>query len=97
MTYKQVQDRYGIQGKSTVLVWLRKHGNLHGSAQRDRSMSKPETPEQPIKPLERALQEAKDTAYLMDEMMTLMDQQYVTNLRKKYVSKQRSRTKAQDD
>ena len=50
-------------------------------------MSKPETPEQPIKRLERALQEAKDTAYLMDEMMTLMDQQYGTHLRKKYVSK----------
>lgn len=26
LTYKQVQDRYGIQGRSTVLVWLRKHG-----------------------------------------------------------------------
>lgn len=26
LTYKQAQDRYGIQGKSTVLVWLRKHG-----------------------------------------------------------------------
>ncbi|AZP63777.1 Putative IS3 family transposase [Pseudomonas aeruginosa] len=26
MTYKQAQVRYGIQGRSTVLVWLRKHG-----------------------------------------------------------------------
>ncbi|TKB56494.1 transposase, partial [Ferrimonas aestuarii] len=26
MTYKQAQKRYGIQGRSTVLVWLRKHG-----------------------------------------------------------------------
>ena len=26
LTYKQAQDRYGIQGRSTVLVWLRKHG-----------------------------------------------------------------------
>ena len=60
-------------------------------------MSKPEPPEQPIKHLEREPQEAKDTAYLVDEMMTLMDQQYVTHLRKKYVSKQRSRTKPQDD
>lgn len=29
MTYKQAQKRYGIQGRSTVLVWLRKHGNLN--------------------------------------------------------------------
>ncbi|MDO3388013.1 IS3 family transposase, partial [Gilvimarinus sp. SDUM040013] len=26
LTYKQAQVRYGIQGRSTVLVWLRKHG-----------------------------------------------------------------------
>ncbi|MGE6136648.1 IS3 family transposase, partial [Aeromonas salmonicida] len=26
LTYKQAQARYGIQGRSTVLVWLRKHG-----------------------------------------------------------------------
>ncbi|HDZ55216.1 MAG TPA: transposase, partial [Pseudomonas xinjiangensis] len=26
MSYKEAQERYGIQGRSTVLVWLRKHG-----------------------------------------------------------------------
>ncbi|MBN9285013.1 helix-turn-helix domain-containing protein, partial [Flavobacterium sp.] len=26
MTYKQAQTVYGIQGRSTVLVWLRKYG-----------------------------------------------------------------------
>ncbi|RDL42816.1 IS3 family transposase, partial [Marinomonas piezotolerans] len=26
LTYKQAQNKYGIQGRSTVLVWLRKHG-----------------------------------------------------------------------
>lgn len=29
MTYKQAQLRYGIQGRSTVLTWLRKHGHLN--------------------------------------------------------------------
>ena len=28
LTYKQAQNKYGIQGKSTVLVWLRKYGTL---------------------------------------------------------------------
>ena len=28
LTYKQAQKKYGIQGRSTVLVWLRKHGIL---------------------------------------------------------------------
>ena len=31
MTYKQAQSRYGIQGRSTVLVWLRKHCKLDWS------------------------------------------------------------------
>ena len=30
-TYKQAQQHYGIQGRSTVLVWLRKYGNLIGA------------------------------------------------------------------
>lgn len=28
LTYKEAQQKYGIQGRSTVLVWLRKHGRL---------------------------------------------------------------------
>ena len=31
LTYKDAQDLYGIQGCSTVLVWLRKHGRLDWS------------------------------------------------------------------
>ncbi|MBE1298759.1 MAG: IS3 family transposase, partial [Alteromonadaceae bacterium] len=30
-TYKQAKQEYGIQGRSTVLVWLRKHGRLDWS------------------------------------------------------------------
>jgi hypothetical protein len=26
LSYKQAQERYEIQGRSTVLVWLHKHG-----------------------------------------------------------------------
>ncbi len=57
LNYKQAQDRYGIQGQSTVLVWLRKHGcqdwsqGACGRTQRSRIMTapKPLTPEQRIK------------------------------------------------
>lgn len=28
MSYKQAQYRYGIPGRSTVLIWLRKRGRL---------------------------------------------------------------------
>ncbi|OPE07321.1 IS3 family transposase, partial [Pseudomonas aeruginosa] len=56
LTYKQAQVRYGIQGRSTVLVWLRKHGRQDWSqgasirAERSCAMSDPKTltPEQRI-------------------------------------------------
>lgn len=59
-TYKQAQKRYGIQGRSTVLVWLRKHGTLdwtNPSAMRRSSPQSKETPAQTIKRLERELED----------------------------------------
>src|SRR6478609_3560906 len=57
LTYKQAQKKYGIQGKSTVLVWLRKHGNLDWLLPKQNTLSTTEekTPEQRIKELEAAL------------------------------------------
>src|SRR5689334_15547293 len=58
MTYKQAQTAYGIQGRSTVLVWLRKHGRLDWSRPYLYQMSMPkakETPAQKIKRLEKEL------------------------------------------
>ena len=62
MTYKQAQERYGIQGRSTVLTWLRKHGQQDWSpaamllVRKGAAMNKsdlPLTPEQRIKELEQ--------------------------------------------
>ena len=53
-TYKQVQKIYGIQGRSTVLVWLRKYGTLEWNNPKLQQMSKSkEPPAQKIKRLER--------------------------------------------
>lgn len=64
-TYKQAQLHYGIQGKSTVLVWLRKHGRLNWPRAAslmampvDKTPS-PLTPEQEIKALKAQLQQAQ--------------------------------------
>jgi transposase-like protein len=55
-TYKQVQKKYGIQGRCTVLVWLRKHGRLDWSKPMELPVSKSqETPAQTIKRLDKAL------------------------------------------
>ena len=88
MTYIQAQHRYGIQGRSTVLVWLRKHGSLDWSPRSDVSM-KPaqETPEQKIRRLEKELEDERTRNLILSEMMDAIDRQYGAALRKKYLSK----------
>lgn len=89
LTYKQAQKKYGIQGRSTVLVWLRKHGNLDWSkpALRMKSKSK-ETPAQKIKRLERELEDEKLKNKILNTMIDISDSQYGTAIRKKYLSQQ---------
>ena len=89
LTYKQAQKKYGIQGRSTVLVWLRKHGILDWSkpALLMKSTSK-ETPAQKIKRLERELEDQKLKNQILNTMIDISDSQYGTSIRKKYLSQQ---------
>jgi len=93
MTYKQSQDIYGIQGKTTVLTWLRKHGKLNWTHPIRRPMSKtppaPESPAQKIKRLERELEDERLRNLLLNEVVDIMDEQYGAGLRKKYTAKVR--------
>lgn len=88
LTYKQAQKLYGIQGRSTVLVWLRKHGQLDWSANGGNMIKQPETPEQKIKRLEKALKESQDLVYLHREMLKIVDQDCGSNYVKKSLSAQ---------
>ena len=92
LTYKQAQERYGIQGRSTVLTWLRKHGTLDWS-----NISRPSiprmpfmsetkvilTPEQRIKQLEQELKETKIKAAFFEEVVNVLERDYGVSLIKK--------------
>lgn len=89
LTYKQAQKAYGIQGRSTVLVWLRKHGTLDWSKPRLYQMPKSkETPAQQIKRLERELSDEKLRNEILNTMIDISDQQYGTSIRKKSLPNQ---------
>lgn len=89
MTYKQAQKLYGIQGKSTVLVWLRKHGNLDWSKPKNfMSPKAKETPAQKIKRLEKALADERLKNEVLNTMIDISDRQYGTSIRKNYLPKQ---------
>jgi hypothetical protein len=92
LTYKEAQYKYGIQGRSTVLMWLRKHGQLDWSnlsssdIKRDRTMAErklPMTPEQRIKALEAELKDTKLKAELFESMLDVIRTEYGVKLPKK--------------
>lgn len=88
LTYKQAQKKYGIQGRSTVLVWLRKFGNLDWSKPNLLFMSKSkETPAQVIKRLEKELADEKLKNSVLNTMIDISDSQYGTQIRKKFSPK----------
>lgn len=91
MTYKQAQTRYGIQGKSTVLCWLRRHGQLDWSSgspptKRGCLMSDtplPQTPEQRIKELEQQLVQAQQKAEFFEAVVDVLKRDYGVSIVKK--------------
>lgn len=89
LSYKQAQLKYGIQGRSTVLVWLRKLGTLDWSlAQLQKLPSKEKTPEQRIKELEAALDLEKQKNLLLTTVIDIAEKQYGLAIRKKSSPKQ---------
>jgi len=81
ITYKQAQDKYGIQGKTTVLVWLRRYGQqdwsplalkLVRSGPGELDMSKPLTPEQRIKQLEAELEKSRQQSLVYKTMLDVL-------------------------
>lgn len=93
MTYKQAQKIYGIQGRSTVLTWLRKHGKLDWTQPVRLTMPKTpkakETPAQTIKRLQRELEDERLRNLLLNEVVDILDAEHGAGLRKKFSAKQR--------
>ena len=84
MTYRQAQGAYGIQGRSTVLKWLRKHGNMDGKVSHVSMPKAKETPAQKIKRLEKELSDERLKTEILNRMIDLSDRQYGTSIRKKF-------------
>ena len=93
LTYKEAQSRYGIQGRSTVLTWLRKHGRQGWG--RGASLAampidktpKPMTPEQQIKALEVQLAQAQEKAKLFEAVLDVLNKDYGVRVVKKPLGK----------
>lgn len=102
LTYKQAQKKYGIQGRSTVLVWLRKHGRQDwsqgASIRSGRSQTvtnhKDLTPEQRIKELEQQLQLMSQKAQFFESVVEVLQKDYGVSIVKKQPGKSSRKVKS---
>lgn len=94
LSTKQAQKKYGIQSRSTVMLWLRKYGNFDWENQTPSNM--PKSPEQRIMELEakvKLLEKQKSfleqqahvsdsKAIIFDMMIDLAEKEYQIDIRK---------------
>jgi transposase len=89
-TYIEAQRRFGIQGKSTVLVWLRKHGTLDWKL--PIVMNSPESKikelEAKLQKLEKELKEERLKREMADTILEVAEEQFGIAIRKKFSPKQ---------
>ena len=98
LTYKKAQRHYGIQGRSTVLVWLRKHGTLDWTLPKQYTVenNKEPTPEQRIKQLEAALKDEQDRNLIYKTMFDILQKEHGVALPKKSLLKQSKGSKPKE-
>ena len=83
LTYKQVQRKYGIQGRSTVLTWLRKHGRLDWLNRE--VMKERQTPHQKIRELEKKVKRLESEKEILNRAIDIADDILGAGIRKKYL------------
>ena len=83
LTWKQSQKKYGIQGRSTVLVWLRKHGTLDWKSKTP--MKKKAPPKTYISELEKKIKRLEAEKEILNRAIDIADDMLHTEIRKKYL------------
>ena len=83
LTWKQSQTKYGIQGKSTILVWLRKHGTLDWTSKTP--MKKKAPPKTYISQLEAKIKRLEAEKEILNRAIDIADDMFNTEIRKKYL------------
>lgn len=83
LTWKQSQKKYGIQGRSTVLVWLRKHGTLDWTSKSP--MKKKAPPKTYISQLEARIKRLEAEKEILNRAIDIADDMFDTEIRKKFL------------
>lgn len=93
MTYRHAQKHYGIQGRSTVLTWLRKHGKLDWQSKTPMKDKRP--PKTAISQLEAKIKRLEEEKEILNRTIDIADKMFDTNIRKKFLPLLSEATKQQ--
>jgi transposase-like protein len=95
LSYKQAQKKYGIQGRSTVLVWLRKHGILDWNSPTPMKSKRP--PKNKISDLEKKIKRLEAEKEILNRAIDIADDTMGTEIRKKYLLLSLAASKRQEN
>lgn len=95
LTYKESQKKYGIQGRSTVLVWLRKHGTLDWKSKLPMKDKQP--PKKVISQLEARIKRLEAEKEILNRAIDIADTTFNTQIRKKYLPLSEEASKRQQE
>ena len=76
--------KYGIQARSTILTWLRKHGRLNWH--QNTCMLKKLTPNRKIAELEKKIKRLEAEKVILNMAIDVAEETLHTDIRKKYLS-----------
>lgn len=93
LSYGEAQFKYGIQGRSTVLVWLRKHGTLDWTSKLP--MKKKAPPKTYISQLEAKIKRLEAEKDILNCAIDVADELFNTEIRKKYLPLSQTASKKQ--
>ena len=83
LSQREAIRKYGIQGKTTILVWLRKHGSLDWN--KLNPMKGKTTPNREIKELKKRIRRLEQEKIILNKAIDVADEMFDTNIRKKYL------------
>lgn len=95
LTWLEARKKYGIQGKITVLVWLRKHGTLDWKSKSP--MKKKQPPKTKISELEKKIKRLEAEKEILNRAIDIADDTLGTEIRKKYLLLSLEASKRQED
>ena len=93
LTYRHAQKKYGIQGRSTVLTWLRKHGKLDWQSKTPMKDKRP--PKTAISQLEAKIKRLEEEKEILNRTIDIADKMFDLNIRKKFLPLSLEATKQQ--